>query len=180
MRAGMSPRPLSDKGIGQMAGKKGKKSAQDPQNRVVARHKKASRLFDFLETLEAGISLTGSEIKSIRAGRVSFKDSYAYFKGGEAYLTGVHISRYENAVYTGHDPERDRKLLLHKREIEAWRGRSQEKGLTVIPTRLYLKDGKAKVELALAKGKKIYDRREDLKRRTMERETAREIARHRK
>jgi SsrA-binding protein len=163
-----------------MAAKKDKKGKQDEQNRVVARNKKVSRIYEILETLEAGISLTGSEIKSVRAGRVSFKDSFVYFKKDEAFLTGVHISRYENAVYFGHEPERDRKLLLHKREIEAWRGRSEQKGLTVVPTRVYLRAGLAKVELALAKGKRIHDRREDMKRRTEERETAREVARYTK
>ena len=162
-----------------MATKK-KKVKQDEQNRIVARNKKVPRIFEILETLEAGLSLTGSEIKSVRAGRVSFKDSFVYFRRGEAYLTGVHIARYENAVFFGHDPERDRKLLLHKREIEAWRGRSEQKGLTVVPTKIYLRNGLAKVELALAKGKRIHDRREDLKRKTVERETAREIARHKK
>ncbi|MCF8029867.1 MAG: SsrA-binding protein SmpB [Desulfohalobiaceae bacterium] len=162
-----------------MATKK-KKVKQDEQNRIVARNKKVPRIFEILETLEAGLSLTGSEVKSVRAGRVSFKDSFVYFRKGEAYLTGVHIARYENAVYFGHDPERDRKLLLHKREIEAWRGRSEQKGLTVVPTKIYLRNGLAKVELALAKGKRIHDRREDIKRKTVERETAREIARHRK
>jgi len=162
-----------------MATKK-KKVKQDEQNRIVARNKKVPRIFEILETLEAGLSLTGSEIKSVRAGRVSFKDSFVYFRRGEAYLTGVHIARYENAVFFGHDPERDRKLLLHKREIEAWRGRSEQKGLTVVPTKIYLRNGLAKVELALAKGKRIHDRREDIKRKTVERETAREIARHRK
>jgi len=162
-----------------MATKK-KKVKQDEQNRIVARNKKVPRIFEILETLEAGLSLTGSEVKSVRAGRVSFKDSFVYFRKGEAYLTGVHIARYENAVYFGHDPERDRKLLLHKREIEAWRGRSEQKGLTVVPTKIYLRSGLAKVELALAKGKRIHDRREDIKRKTMERETEREIARHRK
>jgi SsrA-binding protein len=163
-----------------MAANKKKKGKQDEQNRVVARNKKVPRIFDVMETLEAGISLTGSEIKSVRAGRVSFKDSFVYFKKDEAFLTGLHIARYENAVFTGHEPERDRKLLLHKREIEAWRGRSEQKGLTVVPTRIYLRGGLAKVELALAKGKRIHDRREDLKRRTVERETAREVAWHKK
>jgi len=163
-----------------MGAKKKKQGKQDEQNRVVARNKKVPRIFEILETLEAGISLTGSEIKSIRAGRMSFKDSFIYFKKDEAFLTGLHISRYENAVFFGHEPERDRKLLLHKREIEAWRGRSEQKGLTVVPTKIYLRSGLAKVELALAKGKRIHDRREDIKRRTEERETAREVARHTK
>ncbi len=157
-----------------------KERVQDSNNRTVARNKKARWLFEILETLEAGVSLTGSEVKSIRAGRVSFKDSYVYFRNEEAYLTGLHISRYENAVYFGHEPDRDRKLLLHKREIKNWRGRREERGYTVIPTRLYLKEGKVKVEIALAKGKQVRDRREELKRRTQEREMAREMARHRK
>ncbi len=151
---------------------------KESRTRIVAKNRKVHRLFDLLETIEAGLVLTGSEIKSLRAGQVSFKDSHVRFQRGEAWLTGLHIARYEKAVYFGHEPDRDRKLLLHKRQIEAWRGRSEEKGLTVVPTMIYLKNGLAKVELALAKGKKVHDRREELKRRAIKRDMAREMSKY--
>lgn len=149
-----------------------------PGVKIIAQNKKARRIYDILESLEAGISLTGTEIKSVRAGKVSFKDSYVTIYKGEAYLLGLHIARYENADFWGHDPDRDRKLLLHKREIESLRGKSEQKGLTIIPTKIYLKDAKAKVEIALARGKKIYDRREELKRRAVQRDLEREMAKY--
>jgi SsrA-binding protein len=144
----------------------------------VARNKKASRLFDILDRLEAGLVLTGTEIKSVREGKVSFKDSYVTFKGGEAYLVGMHIAHYENAGYAGHEPDRTRKLLLHRREIESLRGKSEQKGLTIIPTSLYLKNSRAKVEIALAKGKRVHDRREELKRRAVQRDMDREMSKY--
>lgn len=149
-----------------------------PGVKLVAQNKKARRIYDILESLEAGISLTGTEIKSVRAGKVSFKDSYVTIYKGEAYLLGLHIAKYENADFWGHDPDRDRKLLLHKREIESLRGKSEQKGLTIIPTKIYLKDAKAKVEIALARGKKIHDRREELKRRAVQRDLEREMAKY--
>ncbi len=149
-----------------------------PGVKIIAQNKKARRIYDILESLEAGISLTGTEIKSVRAGKVSFKDSYVTIYKGEAYLLGLHIAKYENADFWGHDPDRDRKLLLHKREIESLRGKSEQKGLTIIPTKIYLKDAKAKVEIALARGKKIYDRREELKRRAVQRDLEREMAKY--
>jgi SsrA-binding protein len=148
-----------------------------PAIKSIALNRKVRRLFDILERHEAGMVLTGSEIKSLRAGRVSFKDSHVVFRDGEAFLVGLHIARYEQAGYLGHEPDRERKLLLHKREIDALRGKSEQKGLTVIPLEIYLKDAVAKVEIALARGRKVHDQREELKRRAQERDTAREMAR---
>ncbi len=146
--------------------------------RVIARNKKAYKLYDILETIEAGLVLKGSEIKSIRQGKVSFKDSYVVFRNNEAYLTGLYIGPYENAGYSHHEPERDRKLLLHRKEIDSLRGKVQQKGLTLIPLSIYLKNHLAKVELALARGKKLHDQREAIKRKTIEKEMARELSRY--
>ncbi|MFP4629562.1 MAG: SsrA-binding protein SmpB [Desulfohalobiaceae bacterium] len=143
--------------------------------KVVAVNRKVKRLFDLLESIEAGLVLTGTEIKAIRAGKVSFKDCYVHFQGQEAFLTGLHIGQYENAGYSWHVPDRDRKLLLHRREIDNLRGKVEQKGLSMVPTRIYLKNSKAKVELALARGRKLHDQREELKRRAMARDMAREM-----
>jgi SsrA-binding protein len=122
--------------------------------------------------------LIGSEVKSLRAGRISFMDGYVRFQGGEAFLVGVHIAQYENAGYAGHVPDRERKLLLHKREIENMAAKVDQKGLTVVPTRVYLKNGKIKLEVALAKGKNVYDRRHELKDRAIKRDTDREMKKY--
>lgn len=141
--------------------------------RLIAQNKKARHEYEILDTLEAGIALMGSEVKSLREGKVSFKDCHVRFSEKGAVLVGLHISPYAHAVHTGHEPERRRRLLLHKHQIKAWAEKTAQKGLTVVPLRMYWKDGRAKVELALARGKKTYDQREDLKRRAMEREMAR-------
>lgn len=146
--------------------------------KVVAQNKKVRKLYDLLEFFEAGLVLTGSEVKSVRDGKVSFKDGYVKFFRGEAYLTGIHIAPYENAGYAGHDPDRERKLLLHKREIDTLTGKVEQKGLTVVPTKMYIKNSLIKVELALGKGRKVHDQREELKRRAVERDTAREMTRY--
>jgi len=145
--------------------------------KLIAPNKNAHRLYELLERLEAGLALTGSEVKSLRAGKVSFKDGYVKFSGGEAWLVGVHIAEYENAGYSGHEPERQRKLLLHAAEIAHLRTKVEQKGLTVVPVRMYFKNGRIKIEIALARGKKVHDRRDDLKARDIDRETARELAR---
>lgn len=140
-------------------------------------NKQARRNYEFVETFEAGISLTGPEVKSLREGRVSFKDGHVRFRRGEAWLVGVHISPYENTnAHDRDDPERPRKLLLHKQEIEHVKARKDQRGLTVIPTKMYFARGKVKVEIALARGKKTHDKREDLKRKDIERDTARQLA----
>lgn len=121
--------------------------------------------------------LTGSEVKSLREGRVNFMDGYVHFAQGEAFLVGVHIAEYENAGYAQHRPDRRRKLLLHKREIQVLMKKVEQKGLTVVPTKMYFKNGRIKLELALGRGKKLHDRRQDLKERAVKRDTARELAR---
>ena len=141
--------------------------------KIVADNRRARRNYEILDTFEAGIVLRGSEIKSIRDGKVQLKDSYADVRGTEVWLVGTHIAEYQNAGYAQHAPERERKLLLHAREIERLGRGIQEKGLTVIPLKVYLKGGRAKVEIALARGRKEYDKREAVKKK----EAAREIDR---
>jgi SsrA-binding protein len=150
--------------------------------KLIASNKKARHEFQFLEFFEAGLVLQGSEVKSLRNGKVSFKDSYVNFKNGEAWLAGVHIAPYENmgpVGHGGHDPDRPRKLLLHEFEIKTLMGKVEQRGLTVVPTKMYFKNGKAKVELALSRGKAMQDRRETLRRKAVERDMEREIARRR-
>lgn len=141
--------------------------------KTVATNRKAFHNYHVQESLEAGIALTGSEIKSIRAGRVSLGDAYIRPEGGELWLVNAHIARYEASSYLSHEPTRPRKLLLHREQINSLTSRVSEKGLTLVALRLYIKDGIAKVEIALAKGKKLHDKRESIVRR----ETAREIER---
>ena len=144
---------------------------------TIAVNKKARHLYELSEFLEAGISLTGPEIKSIRLGRVSFQDSYVEFKQGSAFVVNLHIAPYENAGYAPQDPDRDRRLLMHAREIARYAGLVAQKGLTVVPVRMYFQHGKVKLEIAVGRGKKLFDRREDLKRRAEERDAQREMAR---
>ena len=153
-------------------------AAKESGEKLIAQNKKARHLYEFLEKFEAGLVLTGTEVKSLRAGKVSFKDGYVKCGDGEAFLIGVHIAPYENAGYAAHDPERPRKLLLHAAEVRTLRAKVEQKGLTVAPIRMYFKNGKAKVEIALARGKKVYDRRDDLKARDLDRDAAREMDRH--
>ena len=143
------------------------------QQKIISKNKKA--LFNYFidETYETGIVLKGSEIKSCREGKVNIKDGYAKIKNGELYLINTHISPYIHANQFNHDPLRERKLLLHKREIKRLIGKIQEKGMTLIPISMYLKNGKAKIELGLAKGKNLYDKRESIKRKTEDRELER-------
>ena len=139
-------------------------------NRTLARNRRARRDYHVLETLEAGIALTGTEVKSARQGKVQLKDSYVQFRDGEAFLVGAHISPYEAGSRQNHDPERERKLLLRKREIDRLFGRSTLKGLTVVPLSVYLKGNYIKVELALAQGKKLYDKRQLERQKVLDRE----------
>jgi SsrA-binding protein len=138
-------------------------------------NRQAAHYYQFLEKFEAGMELMGTEVKSIREGKVNLKDGYATVKRGEVWLVNCHISTYTSGSYLNHDPLRERRLLLHQQEINKLISRTQEKGLTLVPTRLYLKGNKIKCELALAKGKKVYDRRETEKRRTIKRETEQAI-----
>ncbi|MHB8330099.1 MAG: SsrA-binding protein SmpB [Acidimicrobiales bacterium] len=146
--------------------------------RQVARNRRARHEYDILETFECGIALQGSEVKSLRAGRVSLQDAFARIDRGEAWLVGVHIPPYENATGFGaHDPVRARKLLLHRGQIDELFGRTQQQSLTLVPLSIYFKEGRAKVELALAKGRRLYDKRHAIAARDAEREGAREAAR---
>lgn len=125
------------------------------------------------ETMEAGVALTGTEVKSIRTGRVNLRGAYARIRDGEVWIEGMHIAEYEQGTYMNHEPTRPRKLLLHRREIDRLIGRVQTKGLTLVPLKLYFKENRVKIELGLCRGKKLYDKREAIH----ERETQRELAR---
>jgi len=148
---------------------------------IVTQNRKAFHDYFIEETIEAGIMLTGTEVKSLRAGKANLKDSYARIKGEEIFLVNTHISPYSQADgFKQHEPERTRKLLLHKKEIIRLMGKTREKGYTLIPTKIYFKAGKAKVELGLAKGKTFYDKRESIKKRDVQREMAKALSRRRK
>lgn len=142
----------------------------------VARNPKATHDYHVLETWEAGIVLTGTEVKSLRNGKASIKEGYARLSNGEVFLEGANITPYEQGNRWNHDAVRSRKLLLHRREIERMIGAVQREGLTLVPLELYFKQGRAKVALALGKGKKQHDKREDLKRKASEREVARALS----
>jgi SsrA-binding protein len=155
--------------------------ADDPKAvKVIASNRRARRDYQVIDTYEAGLVLLGSEVKAMRAGKMQLKDSYANVEGGEAFLIGAHISPYEFSREGGHDPERARKLLLNRREIDKIAGLLAEKGLTLIPLQVYFKDGKAKVELGLARGKTSYDKRETIKKRDAAREMESAVARRRR
>ena len=149
-----------------------------PRNFAVNRQ--AQYLYHLLERFEAGIELTGTEVKSVREGKVQLKESYAAIRNGQVWLVDCHISPYAAGSYSNPDPLRDRRLLMHRREIDKLAGRTQEKGLTLVPTRMYLKKNLIKCEIALAKGKKVYDHREAARRRTIDRETQQAIHDHRR
>jgi SsrA-binding protein len=154
------------------------KSGSETGIQIKATNRKALRDYEIEEKLEAGIVLVGSEIKSIREGRASLREAYATVDSGEVWLHDMHISHYVQASHFGHDPTRVRKLLLHKDEIKRLTGRITERGYTLVPVRLYIKDGKAKVELGLARGKRQYDKRREIARKDADREIERAI-RHR-
>ena len=140
----------------------------------------ASHNYFLLEKFEAGVALTGTEVKSIRAGRANLKDSYGLLKDGELWLLNCHIGPYEHGNIFNHAPLRTRKLLVHKEEIRKLIGKTQQRGLTLIPTRMYFKNGKVKVELALAKGKQLWDKRETERRKTADKEAREAVARGRR
>ncbi|MGH3969268.1 MAG: SsrA-binding protein SmpB [Mycobacterium sp.] len=153
---------------------KGHPDGRDP-GRPVASNRRARHDYDILDTVECGIVLQGSEVKSLRGGRIALQDSYARVIDGEVWLFGVHVPPYAQANGFGaHDPDRRRKLLLHRRQIDEWMGRSQQQSLTMVPLSIYFKDGRAKVELALAKGRRQYDKRHAIASRDASREAARE------
>ncbi len=144
--------------------------------KIVSTNRKAYHDYHIQETVEAGISLLGTEVKSLREGRANLKDSYAIIKDGEVMLLNCHISPYSHGNILNHDPLRTRKLLLHKKEIDKLWGKTSQQGFTLIPLKIYFKNGKAKVEIGLAKGKRQYEKRESIK----EKEAKREIERHMK
>lgn len=143
---------------------------------TIAVNKKARHLYELSDFLEAGICLTGPEVKSIRQGKVNFVDSYVDFKKSGAWLLSLHIAPYENGGYVVQEPDRQRKLLLHSKEINRLASAVAQKGLTVVPVRLYFKNRRVKVEIALGRGKKLHDHRESLKKRAAERDLAREMS----
>ena len=149
--------------------------------RPVAQNRRARHDYELLDVLECGIALQGSEVKSLRAGKVQLRDAYARVEGGEVWLHGMHVAPYAFASgFGGHDPERPRKLLLHRREIDELHARTSQQSLTLVPLSLYFKDGRAKVELALARGRRRYDKRHAIASRDAEREVERAVARSRK
>jgi len=145
--------------------------------KTIATNRKAYHNYHIGDSVEAGIVLTGTEIKSIRAGRVSLGDAYVRPETGELWLLNAHIARYEASSYLSHEPRRPRKLLLHRKQIDSLTSKVLEKGFTLVPLKLYIKDSIAKVEVALARGKKLYDKREAIARREAEREIGRAIKR---
>jgi SsrA-binding protein len=151
-------------------GRKRKAAAGD-----VATNRQASYRFNLLERFECGIALRGTEVKSLRDGQVQLKDAYAVVRDGEVWLLGMYIAPYGPAARENHDPERPRKLLLHRNEIDRLIGRTRERGLTLIPTRIYFSGARAKAEIALARGKDVYDKRESIRKREVAREVQREL-----
>jgi SsrA-binding protein len=141
----------------------------------IAENRKARHDYHLLERFEAGLVLSGSEVKSLRQGRVSLQQAYADVREGEVWLVGAHIDTYDQAGIQNHEPERDRKLLLHRREIESLYAKVREKGLTLVPIRLYFKNGRVKVEIALARGKEQHDKRRDLAKREADRQIERAL-----
>jgi SsrA-binding protein len=145
--------------------------------KVIASNRKARHDYAILDTYEAGLALTGTEVKSLRAGRASLVDAFAQERNGELYLHGVHIPEYSQGTWTNHEPRRTRKLLLKRLEIDRLIGKLRESGLTLVPLQLYFADGWAKVELGLARGKRTYDKRQDLAKRDAQREIAKVVGR---
>ena len=153
--------------------------AAEQGTKIVARNKRARHDYAIEDVVEAGLVLTGTEVKSLRAGRASLTDGFGLITDSEAWLHGVHIPEYTQGTWTNHEPRRVRKLLLHRKEIERLARSTQERGLTLVPLSLYFKDGKAKIELGLARGKRTYDKRQDLAKRDAAREVDRELRRRR-
>jgi SsrA-binding protein len=153
--------------------------AREQGRKVIARNRRARFDYRIEDTYEAGLVLTGTEVKSLRAGRASLTDGFAQISDGEVWLYNVHIPQYTEGTWTNHEPRRTRKLLLHRKEIEKLSSRTAEQGLTLVPLSLYFKDGKAKVELGLGRGKRTYDKRHDLASRDAAREMDRALRRRR-
>ena len=151
--------------------------AKERGRRLIAQNRKARHDYHIDETFEAGLVLTGTEVKSLRAGRASLVDGYAVVMDGELWLQGVHIPEYTQGTWTNHPPRRSRKLLLHRKEIDRIGTSTRESGITIVPLAMYFKDGRAKVEIGLARGKRSYDKRQALAKREADREAERAIAR---
>jgi SsrA-binding protein len=149
--------------------------ARSQGQKLIVDNRRARHDYHLLERLEAGLVLTGTEVKSLRAGRANLRNAYAEVRDGEAWLVGAHISEYEQGNVANHDPDRDRKLLLHGREIASLIGKVRERGFTLVATRLYFKNGRAKVELAVARGKETRDKRRDIARREADRQIERAL-----
>ena len=147
------------------------KADRKKAERTIAENRKALHDYHLLETFEAGMALVGTEVKAIREGRVNLRDSFARIERGEIFVHNVHIGSYSSRGYADHEPLRPRKLLLHRHEIRKLVGKTTERGMTVVPVRMYFKNGRVKLAISLAKGKKDYDRRETIKRREIDRET---------
>jgi SsrA-binding protein len=149
--------------------------AKKKDSSTILKNKKATHLYSIQETMECGIELKGTEVKSVKSGKISFTDSYAKIDNSELWLIGLHISPYTHGNIHNHDPDRKRKLLVHKDEIKRLRKKVDEKGLTLIPLRFYLKHGIVKLELGVCKGKKEFDRREDIKHKDLKRDAERDL-----
>lgn len=150
--------------------------AKQTGRKLITSNRRARYEYHIEDTFEAGLVLTGTEVKSLRAGQASLGDSYAQIVNGEAWLHGAHIPEYSRGTWTNHEPRRKRKLLLHRKEIERLDSEVAEQGLTIVPLSMYFSDGKVKVEIALARGKKLHDKRQAIAKRDAERETARAMA----
>jgi SsrA-binding protein len=149
--------------------------AKQTGTKLIADNRKARHEYHLLDRYEAGVVLTGTEVKSLREGRAEVRQAYADIRGNEAWLIGLHIAPYDQGSTKSHDPDRDRKLLLHRKEIASLIGKVKEKGFTLVPTRLYFKDGKVKAEIALAKGKELHDKRRDIADRDAKRQMERAL-----
>ncbi|MEQ4205319.1 SsrA-binding protein SmpB [Actinopolymorpha sp. B17G11] len=150
--------------------------AKERGRRLIAQNRKARHDYHIDETFEAGLVLTGTEVKSLRAGRATLADGYAVVMDGEIWLQGVHIAEYTQGTWTNHPPRRTRKLLLHRKEIERIGAATRESGITIVPLAMYFKDGRVKIEIGLARGKRNYDKRQAIAKREADRETARAMA----
>lgn len=156
---------------------KGEAPAKPPAPSPSVDNRRARFEYEFLERFEVGIVLTGTEIKSVRTGQISLNEAFARVRDGELWLLGMHIPPYKEGSFSNHDPTRPRKLLMHRKEIDRLAGRAAEKGLTIVPTRLYFKRGRVKLDVALARGKKTYDKRREERERDAKRDLAREVGR---
>jgi SsrA-binding protein len=157
----------------------GKATATTPNNKVICRNRRATHEYELLEKIEAGIVLTGTEVKSLRDGKAMLEDAYGKLEKGELWLMGCEIPEYVQGTYNNHKPKRPRKLLLHRREVSKLGEKSTQKGFTIVPLQLYFKEGKVKVEIAIGKGKQTHDKRESLKKADAKREMQRALSRRR-